>query len=285
MISSNNRWLKFAYNIIMTGIPLKTYPELYVPETINIHQYNTYVNYKLTIDEWDKLNRYIYENTNVKMSIMSMEAKSNPTYDYYLSVNMYNYDNQVYNNNKNNNQAIAKCEIKTYVKDANGNYGTLILEDVSNYTSEKIKNILMGINDTCEYTINDCYQNIDSGLSDKEYQYYSSICPTCNYGNLKSYIAIKASSNIFDFMLSYNINNNDNKFNLNRNLIDYMDNIFNYNKIYKKMFYDTTITRADIRRVNNYNISFKFKDMIFTNPDSIFYFKNKGNILSYSNYL
>ena len=79
MISSNNRWLKFAYNIIMTGIPLKTYTELYVPETINIHQYNTYVNYKLTIDEWDKLNRYIYENTNVKMSIMSMEAKSNPT--------------------------------------------------------------------------------------------------------------------------------------------------------------------------------------------------------------
>ena len=95
-----------------------------------------------------------------------------------------------------------------------------------------------------------------------------------DYGNLKAQVE-KASNNNFKFDINYNIHNNDKKFRLNKNLIDHTDNIFYNNGIYDKLYYDTSLTRADIREVDEYNVSFKFKDLVFNNPESVFYFKNK----------
>ena len=69
------------------------------------------------------------------------------------------------------------------------------------------------------------------------------------------------------------------RFRLNRNLIDYTDNIYYNNGICDKLYYDTTLTRADIREIDAYNVSFKFKDLVFSKPESVFYFKNNINFV------
>lgn len=257
----SNHWVKLAYKILITRLSINSCNEPYSCESINIYPYNTYVNYKLTLDEWNYVNKYLYDNTNYKMSIISIEKMSSPKYNYYISVNMYNYINSL-----NKNKLITRCEVKTYVKNEKGVYGNLIMD----YVVNDIK---------CEFNINKCCQNIDNTLSEKEYLYASSICPKCEYGNLKSNIDMRANSNIFDFKLNYNEYVNDIKFNLNRYFIDFMDNIFNYDGIYKKIYYDTSLTRGDVRKIKKYNVSFKFKDLVFKEPDSIFYFKNKINLL------
>ena len=279
MLLSTNRWLKFAYRAMITGLPLttyNTYNDVSFHAPVNINPYSTYVNYKLTIDEFDYINKYLYKNTNFTMSIMSIEEKANPKYDYYVSVNMYNCTSPMFN--VVTNQPITRCEINTYVKDQYGNYGTLIMDYASNYLSMDPENIFK-LPGKAKFTTVECDQNIDTQLSKAEYFYASSICPICDYGNLKSSVDFKAETDNFDFSLKYNVYNDDMRFRLNRNLIDYTDNIYYNNGICDKLYYDTTLTRADIREIDAYNVSFKFKDLVFSKPESVFYFKNNINFV------
>ena len=69
--------------------------------------------------------------------------------------------------------------------------------------------------------------------------------------------------------LSYSILNSE-EFTMSKELIDYTDNIYYKNGIMDKIYYDSSLTRANIKQTNFIsNFIFKYRDLEFDNIDNL----------------
>ena len=66
---------------------------------------------------------------------------------------------------------------------------------------------------------------------------------------------------------------------LSNDIVLFTDKIFYMNGIYDKLYYDSSLINNKIIVPLFNNISFKFFDLEFENPSSIFYFKNEINFV------
>lgn len=237
--------LKFVYRGLLTGMPILTYNPI-TKNTLNmpltVKPYSTYLNFKLNYYQSQYLNNYISEYTNslelVPINIFPSDEKSN-----YLSLNIYNCTSPVFMNEK---KEITRCELNTYVKDKDGNYGTLIIDYLSNELSMDPVNIFKRKEITRFY----------------DYKIYKNI----NCQSLGEQINLKLNyTTIYD----YNQEISD-------ELIKYTDNIFYKNGILDKVYYDSSLVNANVKTpLLYYNLTFNYKDLSFDSIDSIFYFTNE----------
>jgi hypothetical protein len=236
--------LKTIYKTLLSTLPLLTYNSFtklfYAPFTIK--PYSTYINFRLEEDQIFYLQNYIKQYTDsIELFPIKMFPMDVPS--YILSVNIYNCTSPLFSNEEKD---ITRCEINTYVKDKNNNYGTLILDYCSNYLS------LDPV---------DLFKKEQKAFFTKNYSFL-------NY-------------NIFNDKLNFSIqfdytNTNKIKRIISDSLVQFTDNIFYKNGICDKLFYDSTLVKSVIESPVDYrNFTFMYKHMKFDNIHSIFYFKNK----------
>jgi hypothetical protein len=139
---------------------------------------------------------------------------------------------------------LTRCEINTYVKDKKGNYGTLIIDYLSNEFSMDPVNIFKS------------KENVNF--------YNTDIFKTINCTSLKDRVTLNIN---FSSLV-------DNNIRLNNELIKYTDKVFYKNGIFDKIYYDSSLVDPIINVPNSvFNFSFIYKDLFFEKIDSIFYFK------------
>jgi hypothetical protein len=235
-------FLKFVYRGILTGMPILTYNPI-TKNTLNVpltvKPYSTYLNFKLDNNQVEYLHNYINEYSDelelVPISIYNNEEKS-----YYLSVNIYNCSSPAF---MNDDKEVTRCEINTYIKDKKGNYGTLIVDYLSNDLSMDPVNIFKFKND----------------VNFKNYDLYKII--NCN--SEKENIELKLNFTVlYDYIRS-----------IDDELIKYTDNIYYKNGMIDKIYYDSSLVNAIVKSPSIYlNLSFIYKNLTFNKIDSIFYF-------------
>ena len=241
--------LKFVYRGILTGMPLLTYNPI-TKNTINVplqvKPYSTYINFKLDNEAISNLKSYINEYDK-ELELVPIKLIDNENLDYYLSINIYNCSSPAF---LNDNKEVTRCEINTYVKDKNDNYGTLIIDYLSNELSMDPVNIFKN-KEKVYFNNNDLYKVID-----------------CQSENDKVLLKLN-----YTILYEYDININD-------DLIKYTDNVYYKNGIFDKVYYDSTLVNANVKSPRLYfNFSFIYKDLSFYEADSIFYFTNKINFI------
>jgi hypothetical protein len=238
--------LRFVYRAFLSGFPLLTYN----PFTMNsfhtsfdVEPYSTYVNYKLENNQINYLNNYLLENTNnLKLEPVIIGKKMEK--NYFISINIYNCTSPLFSFIKD--EPITRCEINTYVKNENGTIGTLILSYASNMLSMDPVKIFKEKSNFTEF----------------------------NYVN--NILNCRALNSKFNFSIDFNVNNNDKLFFTDKTLHVYTDNIFYRNGIIDKLYYDSSLINSICQIPSYYsNLYFRFEDLVFNNPHSIFYFKNK----------
>ena len=236
--------LKFIYKGMLTGMPMLTYNPISM-NTLNIPlevlPYSTYLNFKLDENQSHYLNNYIKKYSSnlelVPINILSNEEKSN-----YLSINIYNCSSPGFMNEE---KEITRCEINTYVKGKDGKFGTLIIDYLSNELSMDPINIFKFKDDVNFKNVN-IYKSID-----------------CN--SIKEEIDLKINYTLI----------HDYKIYVDDELIKYTDNIYYKNGIIDKVYYDSSLVKADVKSpLFYYNLTFNYKDLSFDKLDSIFYFTN-----------
>ena len=234
------RLLKFVYRGIMTGMPFLVYNPY---SRINFHSPFTispkslYINYKLDIEQLNHLNNYVKTRTNnFDLMPISMEKAYDEKLDYYISLNIYNCSSPIFLNN----QQITRFEINTYVQDEK-NKGTLIVDYISNGLSMDPINI----------------------FKEKNYLFYDG--NTIRGNNKDKSIFINGTINM-DYT--------NNVFHVSDDLSYYSDYIYYRNGIYDKLFYDTTLTNARTLSPSINYLEFRFLNLTFKEPDSIFYFQD-----------
>ena len=242
--------LKFVYRGLLTGMPLLTYNPItknnfLAPMTVN--PYSTYINIKLDTNQSETIQNYINQFTEeLQLSEVSIKGYEKPS--NYLSLNIYNCTSPVFLNDNE----VTRFEINTYVKDKSGNYGTLILDYLSNSLSMDPVNIFK-TKDEATIFKNDISINVSCKSKEEDI-------------NLNLYFPI---ANTFK---KY--------FNVNNQLIDYTDNIYYKNGIYDKIYYDTTLTNAEtVSPKFSSNFMFYYLGINFTEFDNIFYFNNEINLV------
>lgn len=243
--------LKTLYKTMTLTMPSMIYnplsnTNLYIP--IDIKPHSTYINFKLDDQQVNNLNSYI-KQYNDSLEIVPIQLYKHGIADYYLSINIYNSTSPVFMTDKN----IIRCELNTYVMDSHGTKGTLILDYMTNGISmdpislfkknEYLKKIVFEKTTTDIFTIF-CNSNFDD------------IYLNLNY----------TRSDIYPKQLSHD-------------LIEFTDNIFYKNGIMDKVYYDNTLLNPVLLGVTVKNVTFIYKNMIFDNIDSIFYFKDKLNFV------
>lgn len=240
----NKNFLKLFYRSMMIGLPQFTYNPLNNNNflaPLTVQPYSTYVNFKLDENQVDYLNKYVKEYSDdlilVPLKISKYEFPS-----YYINVNIYNCTSPILMSSNN----IVRCEINTYVKNCDGTLGTLILDYISNGLSLDPINLFKKSN-MAKFIKKDGYNII----------------------NCRS----KHQNILLD--LSYSILNVD-EFKMSKELIDYTDNIYYKNGIMDKIYYDSSLTRANIKESKFISkFIFNYKDLEFNEIDSIFYFKDE----------
>tara|TARA_B100001093_G_C26838269_1_gene1019360 strand:- start:675 stop:1436 length:762 start_codon:yes stop_codon:yes gene_type:complete len=234
--------LKFVYRGLLTGLPILTYnpiTKLNFHCPFNVLPNSTYINFKLDQNQVEYLNNYI-DNPKMKLDKVLIE---NNKKDFYLSVNIYNCSVPIIPSKDD----VTRCEINTYVFDKDESKGTVILDYESNALSMDPVNIFKSKGNV-SFTNNN-----------------EKVIGLCKSDNL-------------DLQFECMYNNKDKNFRISDNLIEYSDKIFYTNSIYDKLFYDSSLTKANIKSPNTVEkIYFKFGDLIFDNPDSIFYFTENIN--------
>ena len=180
-------------------------------------------------------------------SIVPIELYPDTPEEYMLSVNIYNCTSPLFLNDE---KEVTRCEINTYVKDNNNNYGTLIVDYLSNEISMDPVNVI-------KFKDNIKFQNVD-------------IYKVINCKSIMESIDLKLNfTTIYDF---------DNK--ISNKLVRYTDRVFYKNGIMDKVYYDSTLTDAEVRSPLIFNnLTFNYKGLNFTELDSIFYFTNKLNFI------
>ena len=236
--------LKFVYRGMLTGLPMLTYnpiTKLNFHSPFNVKPFSTYINYQLDNNQYNYINDYL-KNKDSKL-IPEKVSIDDTSKEYFLSINIYNCSVPIIPGDDD----VTRCEINTYVRDPNEGIGTLIMDYTSNALSMDPVNIFKGKEDVTFSNDN----NIITGL-----------CSTKN----------------IDLDLSFTHTINDKDFNISDHLVDYSDKIFYTNSIFDKLYYDTSLTRAKIKipKIVN-NIKFRFGELNFDTPSSIFYFQDDLN--------
>lgn len=241
--------LKFVYNGILTGMPLVAYNPI-SKNTLNVPlivaPQSTYLNLKLDDKKSEYLDRYIKDYTDtleiVPISIFPGEKESK-----YLSINVYNCSSSVFMNDE---KWITRCEVNTYVRDKDGNYGTIILDYLCNDLSMDPVNIFKQKEDIVFHENEN--ENIIKGRSvgDK-------ISLDFKYNTLGT---IKTS--------------------ISDSLIKYTDNIYYKNGIMDKIYYDSSLVNAVVKRQLSFldeqcDFNFVYKDLVFDKISNMFYFDNE----------
>lgn len=246
----NNNLLKLFYSSMLTGLPSVTYNPInnnifHAPVTIK--PFSTYINYRLNFDQYTYIKNILDNKSNNLLPLFS-NTLQDENKDYYLSVNIYNCSSPIFNTITQN--IVTRCEINTYVTDANKNIGTVIMDYCSNYLSMDPVNIFK-LPDNISFIYNDKNKNID-GFADSK--------------NIK--LNMK-----FDTDSTHNFNK------LSNDIVLFTDKIFYMNGIYDKLYYDSSLINNKIIVPLLANISFKFFDLEFDKPSSIFYFKDEINFV------
>ena len=131
---------------------------------------------------------------------------------------------------------IVRCELNTYVKASDGTLGTVILDYISDGISLDPVSL---------------FKKPTSISFQRENGY--------------NIIDCTSSRQKIDLQLAYSVLN-DETFTMSHELVDYTDNIY----------YDSSLTRAEIRQTNFVsNFRFKYRDLEFTEIDSVFYFRDE----------
>ena len=240
----NENLLKIFYKTMLLGLP----QYIYNPVNNNnflapllVKPYSTYVNFKLDEQQVDYLNKYVNEFSDT-LTLVPLKISKYEFPTYYINVNVYNCSSPILMSNEN----IVRCEINTYVRNRDGTLGTLILDYVSNGISLDPINLFKSAN-MAKFIKKDGYNIIN-----------------CRSKNQK-----------ITLDLSYSILNSE-EFTMSKELIDYTDNIYYKNGIMDKIYYDSSLTRANIKQTNFIsNFIFKYRDLEFDNIDSIFYFTDE----------
>ena len=252
--------LRFVYRGILTGMPLFTYnpitkTPIHVPFTISPH--STYINYELSPSQTHVLNKYIQEY-DPAMEITPIQMLSYETDPVpYLSINVYNCSSPIF---FNDNQEITRLEINTYIRKWNKqtheyDYGTVILDYTSNALS------------------------MDPIHLFKSKEHIEFVFP---HGK-KEPVFMRSQSSYDDvfFRLSFSPSyfvtrdKDKDKLHLHDDLIQYSDAIYYKNGIYDKLYYDSSLVKANIiiPRVMHY-AEFVYKDLELHNPKHVFYFED-----------
>ena len=233
--------LELVYRGILTGMPLLTYNPI-TKNTLNVpmivNPESTYLNFKLDNEKVKKLEKYIKKYSNLSMIPIKMDEKE----EYILSVNVYNCTSPVFLNDKE----ITRFEINTYVRDEYNNNGTLILDYISNELSMDPLNIIKWKEDLV-YNKYDVFNYIE--CNSKRDRIELNINFTAEYAK---------------------------KIEINEDLVKYTDRVYYKNGIYDKIYFDSSLTSADLREPYLFtDFKFIYRDLNFTDLHSIFYFKNE----------
>lgn len=243
----NNNLLRFVYNLLLVGMPqMANNPInkniLHAP--FNVNEMSTYINYRLDNEKINSINKILKKHNNFNLipaSIIDDQEK-----DYFLSINIYNCTSPIFS--FLSEEPATRCEINTYVVDKNQLKGTLIIDYISNIISMDADNIFKLPN-----TIS--FNKIDNKL----------------FGNAKN--------NNIDLNFDINLENHKYLSKLSNSLIDKTENIFYNSGVYDKLYFDSTLLKNTIVNCNDFNINFKFYDILFDKVDSVFYFENKINFV------
>ena len=170
------------------------------------------------------------------------------TKDYYLSLNIYNCSSPIFNTITQ--EQVTRCEINTYVVNNKNEVGTLIMDYTSNLISVDPDHI------------------------------FKKSCPTKFFKNQSNNIILcSAYSDNIMFDLEYDYENILSEEKINNKMVQYSDKIFYNNGVYDKLFYDTSLLHNELMVPRYFSLNFKFKGMEFSNPESIFFFKDKLNFV------
>ena len=236
--------LKFVYRGLLTGLPILTYnpiTKLNFQSPFNVRPFSTYINYQLDSNQYKYINEYL-NNKNSSLLLEKVNIDSNKK-EFYLSINIYNCSVPIIPTDDD----VTRCEINTYVRDPKEGIGTLIMDYTSNALSMDPVNIFKSKEDV-------------------------------KFLNQKDILSGYCSNKNIDLDMNFLIDENDNDFDISDHLIDFSDKIYYSNSIFDKLYYDTSLTRAKIKipkRVNK--IKFRFGDLVFDKPSSIFYFQDDIN--------
>jgi len=235
-------FLKFIHSGLLTGMPslvYNPYTKLSLNVPLTIQPNSLYINFKLSEKESSYINEYIKRQSSLELvpiSLFPNEAPAN-----YLSINIYNCTSPVF---LNDNVKTTRCEINTYVKDCEGNHGTVILDYLSNGLSMDPVNI----------------------FKQKDKTNYVEFFKKNFFINCQS-----SSENIFLNLHFSTINATE--FELNQQLTKFSDYIYYKNGIYDKLYYDNTLVDATTLTPFYYDkFKFEFFDLSFERFDSMFYF-------------
>lgn len=240
----NINYLKNFYRFIMVGLPQYVYNPISNNNflaPLSVQPYSTYVNFKLDEYQVDYLNRYIQEYSD-KLTIVPLKISKYEFPSYYININVYNCTSPILMNNDN----IVRCELNTYVKSSDGILGTVILDYISDGISLDPINLFKKSN-KISFLRENGYNIID--------------CTSLHQD--------------IDLQLSYSVLNGED-FTMSKELVDFTDNIYYKNGIMDKIYYDSSLTRAKITETNFIsNFHFRYRDLEFTEIDSIFYFRDE----------
>lgn len=235
--------LKFVYRSFLTGFPLITYnPFNNNPfhTDFTVKKFSTYVNYELTPEQTIYINNYLKNNTeNLYLDKIRLHEKEEKK--HYLSINIYNCTSPLFDFISSHDE-ITRCEINTYVKNDKNETGTLITDYTSNMLSMDPVNVF-------RYPRKTIFKKRDQ------------------------YFMCEAENKNFKFGLLYDpIKKRD--FDMDDELHIYSDKIFYRNGIYDKLYYDSTLTHAKTYTPKYHMLYFRFGELLFDKPKSIFCFEN-----------
>ena len=241
--------LKTFYTSMLFGMPsLMNNPinKNILYTSFTVEPLSTYINFKLDKQQIHYIKDYLKKNTN-NLTLNTAKLNTNDIEDYFISVNIYNCTSPLFY--MVSNEPISRCEINTYISNENNINGTLIMDYVSNKLSLDPDNIFKKRETLKFYNkIQDMSNNIMLGFVN--------------------------SKNIF-LNLKYNILSKNDiipENNIDKKLVKFSDYIFYNNGIYDKLFYDSSLLDNKIVFPNYFDVYFRFFDLEFTEPHSIFYF-------------
>jgi hypothetical protein len=212
---------------------------------LNVKPYSTYINYRLNNTQVSILNNYI-KNYSEDLEIVPIKLSKYDYPHYYLSINIYNATSPIMMTNND----LIRCELNTYIKTSDGILGTLILDYVSNTLSMDPINVFKSSINNIKF-INDIELN-------------------------KLYVNSKQDKILLD--LKYKLTKDD--FYISQKLVEFTDLAYYKNGVADKVYYDSTLGNADTKYGELLDGSvFKYREMEFYNPDSVFYFDNSLNFI------
>ena len=246
MLVNPSRILKTVYKGLLLGLPQILFTpllnsKLLVP--LQVDEISTYINYNLEADDIIKLSNYIHRY-NSSLSMVPISLLDGEEKDYYLSINIYNATSAVFLTTA----PVTRCELNTYVKDKNGNIGTLIIDYITNG------------------------QSMDP-IALMRFPEFERVCEFIK-SDEKCSINCSSKETKLQFNLTFALNNNE-KIKLDKELIKYTDNIFYKDGILDKLYYDDSLINAETYGLDDLDFSFKYRELLLSKPRSVFYFKNK----------